>query len=66
MNIDRKKFNLVVLIDLKKAFDTSSNYIEEVRALWNKRTSSNLAQILSYEPKSEMPDKKLLFIRTID
>jgi hypothetical protein len=35
-------------------------------ALWDKRTSSNFAQILSYKPISEMPDKKLVFIRTID
>ena len=27
MNLDRKKFNLVVLIDLKKAFDTVEHQI---------------------------------------
>ena len=64
VNLDRKMFNLVVLIDLKKAFDTvdTSNSAEQIRALWNKRTSSNFAQILSHKPKPEVPNKKLIFI----
>ena len=36
--------------------------IEQIRALWNKRTSCNFAQILSLKPKPEVSNKKLIFI----
>ena len=51
VNLDRKMFNLVVLIDLKK-----------IRAIWNKRSSSVFTKILSYKSKSKMSITKLLFI----
>ncbi|CAB4010237.1 RNA-directed DNA polymerase from mobile element jockey-like, partial [Paramuricea clavata] len=40
MNIDKKLFNLVVLIDLKKAFDTGRrppDFTKKTRNLWRKR-----------------------------
>ena len=54
-NLDRKMFNLAVLIDLKKALDTVGH-----RTVWNKRTGSNFTNILSYKSNSEMPNIKPL------
>ena len=57
-------FNLVVLVDLKKALGILliANSIKQTRALWNKRTSYKFAQILSHQPKTKVPNKKLIFI----
>ena len=44
----------------------SSNSSEKIRAIWNKRTSSNFGQILSYKSKPKMPNTKLFFVQTID
>jgi hypothetical protein len=65
MNLDRKMFNLVVLIDLKKAFDTvESNSTEEVRTLWNKRRSFNFAQVLYSQTEIRSAKLKIPFLQS--
>jgi hypothetical protein len=61
MNLDRKMFNLVVLIDCRP-----SNIIEKIRALRNKRTSSVFSRIISLKWKPKMPNTRICFIREID
>ena len=37
-------------------------FFEKIGAVWNKRTISNFAQILSYKPKPKMPNTKQLLL----
>ena len=65
VNLDRKMFNLVVLIDLKKAFDTVDHQIllKKLELYGIKgQALTEFAQILSHKPKPEVPNKKLIFI----
>ena len=57
MNIDKKLFNLVVLIDLKKAFDTVEHQIllKKPRNLWRKRRCFGSTKIVLDKSHSEMP-----------
>jgi hypothetical protein len=55
MNLDRKMFNLVVLINLKKAFDTVDR---------NKRRSLNFAQILYSQTETRSAKLKIPFLQS--
>ena len=65
VNLDRKMFNLVVLIDLKKPFDTVDHQILlrklELYGIEGQALSL-LKLILSYKSKSKTSNTKLLFI----
>ena len=65
VNLDRKMFNLVVLINLKKPFDTVDHQIllRKLELYGIKGQALSLLKlILSYKSKSKMSNTKLLFI----
>ena len=55
-------FNLVVQVDLKKAFDT----VDHLRDLRYKTPCSGTSRIISIKSESKMPNKRISFVKEND